>query len=211
VRDSRQLLAEDLLKKSVASHTGMELFANEHQSDQVFFTHYEKQPLDQLPEIYRAHPEVLSGREEDTVYPSLIEGVHSVIPPVSGFTTTETRVEGWVITRFVTQAVGTGIAPFGETAPQVPLYTFDEIVVTYTPSWTLAKDPITNEILNGAYFKYAGVSQSQTGLPVATITFDDKGKEIFCNLTTEIVGQQMAIFVGGQLVTSPVIRESICG
>jgi preprotein translocase subunit SecD len=60
----------------------------------------------------------------------------------------------------------------------------------------VAKDPVTNDILNGAYFKYASVGQSQVGQPVATITFDDKGKEIFCNLTENIVGKQMAIFVG---------------
>lgn len=211
VRESRQLLAEELLKKSVASHTGMQLFANEYQEDQVFFTRYENQPLDQLPEIYREHPEVLSGREEDSVYPALIEWLHSVIPPVSGLTTTETRIEGRVITRFLKQTVGTGVGMSGELAPQVPLYSFDEIVITYTPTRMLAKDPVTNEILNGAYFKYAAISQSQTGLPVATITFDDKGKEIFCNLTTQIVGQQMAIFVGGNMVTAPVIREAICG
>jgi protein-export membrane protein SecD len=74
-----------------------------------------------------------------------------------------------------------------------------------------ATDPVSNSILNGAFFKYAGVGQSQTGQPVAIINFDDKGKEIFCNLTEQIVGQPMAIFVGGELVTSPVIREKICG
>ena len=43
------------------------------------------------------------------------------------------------------------------------------------------------------------------------INFDDKGKEIFCNITEVIVGKQLAIFVGWQLVTAPVIREKICG
>jgi preprotein translocase subunit SecD len=33
-------------------------------------------------------------------------------------------------------------------------------------------------------------------LPVVVINFDDKGKEIFCNITSENIGTQMAIFVG---------------
>ncbi|USN54722.1 MAG: protein translocase subunit SecD [Candidatus Peribacteria bacterium] len=84
-------------------------------------------------------------------------------------------------------------------------------MVEYNPLWVTAQDPKTQEILNGAYFKYANVQQSQTGQPVVIINFDDKGKEIFCNITEEIVGKQLAIFVGGQLVTAPVIREKICG
>jgi preprotein translocase subunit SecD len=55
------------------------------------------------------------------------------------------------------------------------------------------------------------VSTSQLWQPVVVIQFDDTGKDIFCNLTEAIVGKPMAIFIGGQLVTAPVIREKICG
>ena len=83
--------------------------------------------------------------------------------------------------------------------------------MTYKPLWVTAQDPKTKKILNGANFKFANVSQSPTGQPVAVINFDDGGKEVFCNITTAIVGKQLAIFVGGELVTAPVIREQICG
>ena len=110
----------------------------------------------------------------------------------------------------VSSELSTGSLASGENAGQT-VYTLEELVVTDTPSWVAAKDPTTSELLNGAYFKYASVGQSQLGQPVAAITFDEKGKEIFCNLTEKIVGKPLAIFVGGKLITSPVIREKICG
>lgn len=91
------------------------------------------------------------------------------------------------------------------------LYDIEDIRVQDTQSWVVAKDPKSNDILNGAFFKFANVGQSQTGKPVVSINFDDKGKEIFCNITEENIGKQMAIFVGGQLMTSPVIQDKICG
>lgn len=76
------------------------------------------------------------------------------------------------------------------------LYDIEDIRVQDTQTWIPAQDPKSNDILNGAFFKFANVSQSQTGLPVVAINFDDKGKEIFCNITSENIGKQMAIFVG---------------
>ncbi len=90
-------------------------------------------------------------------------------------------------------------------------YSFEDIYVSDSLNWLTAKDPKSDDVLNGAYFKYANVGQSQTGLPVVSIQFDDKGKDIFCNLTEQHIGKQMAIFVGGKLMTAPVIRDKICG
>lgn len=67
------------------------------------------------------------------------------------------------------------------------------------------------DILNWAYFKYAAVSQWQMWEPVVAINFDDKGKEVFCDITTENIGTQMAIFVWWEMMTSPVIQAKICG
>jgi protein-export membrane protein SecD len=89
--------------------------------------------------------------------------------------------------------------------------TAKEIFISEKPQWIVAIDPSTKEILNGAFFSYASTSMSQTGKPVVSINFDDKGKEIFCNLTKTYVNKQMAIFVWGQLMTAPTINEPICG
>lgn len=86
-----------------------------------------------------------------------------------------------------------------------------EIFVNKSPQWIVAVNPSTNEILNGAFFSYAAPGVNQFWKPVITINFNDKGREIFCNLTKEFTNQQMAIFVGGTLQTAPIINEPICG
>jgi preprotein translocase subunit SecD len=75
------------------------------------------------------------------------------------------------------------------------LYTFEDIFVRDQSSWVTAKDPKTQEILNGAYFEFARISQSQLGKPAVAIQLNDKGKKIFCSITEYNVNQQMAIFV----------------
>ncbi len=85
-----------------------------------------------------------------------------------------------------------------------------EVFVSEAPQWIIAIDD-KNNILDGAYFAYATPGINQIGKPVVTINFNDQGKDIFCNLTKIHVNKQMAIFVGGELMTAPVINEPICG
>lgn len=74
-----------------------------------------------------------------------------------------------------------------------------------------ATDPKSGVILNGAFFENAQVSTTQLGQPAVGVQFNDKGREIFCNITEANVNKQMAIFVGGEIKTNPVINEKICG
>ncbi len=90
------------------------------------------------------------------------------------------------------------------------LYDMEEVFVQDRETWQTAKSN-NGKILNGAYFKYANVSQSQMWLPVVAIQFDDKGTQIFCDITSDNIWKQMAIFVWWENLTSPVIRSSICG
>jgi preprotein translocase subunit SecD len=41
------------------------------------------------------------------------------------------------------------------------------------------------------------------------LTFNDDGAEIFGELTRRLTGKQIAIFVGGQLLTAPNVNEEI--
>lgn len=88
-------------------------------------------------------------------------------------------------------------------------YTMEEVFVQDRLSWKNAQSS-DGKILNGANFEYAAVSTSQMWEPVVLINFDDTGKEIFCNITTNNIWKQMAIFIWGQLITSPVIQAKIC-
>ena len=90
------------------------------------------------------------------------------------------------------------------------IYDIEIVFVQDRETWITAKSN-NWDILNWAYFKYASVSQWQMWEPVVAIQFDDKGKEVFCDLSSENIGRQMAIFVGWVKLTNPVIQAKICG
>lgn len=90
------------------------------------------------------------------------------------------------------------------------VYNLEVVFVRDTNSWLPARDP-QNRVLNGAYFKLATVTRDQVGRPAVQIDLDDTGKDIFCKITEGNIQKQMAIFVGGVLVTAPTIQDKICG
>lgn len=90
------------------------------------------------------------------------------------------------------------------------LYDIEIVFVQDRETRTTAKSNNWN-ILNWAYFKYATVSQWQMWEPVVAINFDDQGKEIFCDISSENIWNQMAIFVWWEKLSDPVIQAKICG
>lgn len=88
-------------------------------------------------------------------------------------------------------------------------YTIQEVFVQDSLSWIPAQSS-KGKMLNGANFQYAAVGTSKLGQPVVNITFDSVGKEVFCDITEHNIGNQMAIFIGGKLVTAPKIQAKIC-
>ncbi len=66
--------------------------------------------------------------------------------------------------------------------------------------------------LDGKHFRSAGVTvDPTTNVPVVQITFDSQGAQLFQELTKRNVGKRLAIFVGGELVTDPVVNQEITG
>lgn len=66
--------------------------------------------------------------------------------------------------------------------------------------------------LDGKHFRSAtAVLDPTTNIPVVQIAFDDEGARIFQELTKRNIGKQIAIFVGGQLVTAPRVESEITG
>lgn len=51
--------------------------------------------------------------------------------------------------------------------------------------------------------------QQATQEPIVLLNFNDAGKELFAKLTTENVGKPIAIFLDGELISSPVVQEAI--
>ena len=64
--------------------------------------------------------------------------------------------------------------------------------------------------LTGEYLKKAELSfNPQTYQPIVVLYFNEKGKEIFKNLTKEYLGKPIAIYLDGKLISSPVVRDVI--
>lgn len=66
--------------------------------------------------------------------------------------------------------------------------------------------------LNGQRFRTAAVTTDpMTNIPVVQIQFDEKGGQLFQELTKRNVGKSIAIFVGGELVSAPTVQGEILG
>ncbi len=84
-------------------------------------------------------------------------------------------------------------------------YKYNEIYFDMTP------DPWKSTGLDGSHFKFASVTYNQIGSPEVSIRFDSKGGDMFEKITGRLVGQPLAIFVGGQLISAPNVNGKISG
>ncbi len=70
--------------------------------------------------------------------------------------------------------------------------------------------------LSGRYVKSAELQFGQgagaaANEPVVVLHFNDEGSKLFEKITSEHVGAQLAIFLDGEVLSTPVIREAIAG
>lgn len=88
-------------------------------------------------------------------------------------------------------------------------YEYQYVLVDAEPSeWKSAKTA-DGKILNDKYLISASAGYSQGAIPEVALTFNEEWKKIFAEISTRLVGQQMAIFVGGKLLTAPVVNVPI--
>jgi preprotein translocase subunit SecD len=92
-----------------------------------------------------------------------------------------------------------------ESVTQEEQLIYDELFVEIVPEQWIATG------LDGQHFRIAKVATDQTGLPVVSIEFTDDGAKKFEDLTARLVGKPMAIFVGGEFISAPIIQEKISG
>jgi len=72
------------------------------------------------------------------------------------------------------------------------------------PSWMDSE-------LDGRFFRSAAPTLDHLGSPVVQIQFDTEGGRLFQELTRDNIGKQIAIFVGGTLVSAPNVSSEIPG
>ncbi|MBI5411687.1 protein translocase subunit SecD [Candidatus Peregrinibacteria bacterium] len=75
----------------------------------------------------------------------------------------------------------------------------------------ISPDPWKLTGLDGSHFKSASVTYDELGAPIVAIQFDKEGGELFADLTGRLTGKQMAIFVGGELISAPRVNDKIIG
>jgi len=79
-------------------------------------------------------------------------------------------------------------------------------------------DPFISTGLTGRYLETASLEfagGSQTGKlanePMVSVKFNDEGAKLFAEITRTNVGQQLGIFLDGEMLSAPVINEAILG
>lgn len=66
--------------------------------------------------------------------------------------------------------------------------------------------------LTGRYVKSAQVSRNpQTGRVEVLLNFNDEGAKIFEEVTARNIGKQLAVVLDGEIITAPVVNETIFG
>ncbi len=92
--------------------------------------------------------------------------------------------------------------------PPVP----DETAPTETGEPAYIDTGLTGRYLQGAELVFGqGNGAGLSNEPIVSITFNDEGGTLFENITREHVGEQLAIFLDGTLMSAPVINEAIGG
>lgn len=79
------------------------------------------------------------------------------------------------------------------------------------------QDPYVDTGLTGRYLETAtlefagGASGQLANEPMVSVKFNEEGAKLFAELTRANVGQQLGIFLDGELLSSPVVNEAITG
>lgn len=89
-------------------------------------------------------------------------------------------------------------------------FAYSYIVLDPEPSPWIPAKTADGKILNDKYLigAAAGINP-QTGAADVNLTFNEEGIKIFSELTGRLVGKQIAIFVGGEMLTAPVVNSKI--
>jgi protein-export membrane protein SecD len=95
----------------------------------------------------------------------------------------------------------------------VQVYDLSRFVMPYSTITDIVPPmPWKNTELSGRHLTRASIDFDQTsGQPYVSISFNSDGDNLFGDLTERLVGQPMAIFLDGELITAPVVQTAIYG
>lgn len=102
-----------------------------------------------------------------------------------------------------TDANQEGDAPAKATARHILLRTIPEESQVFTP--TYAESGLTGEQLERADVTF----EPNTGLPTVSLTFDKEGRDLFAQITRDHIGETVAIYLDGTIISNPVVQQEI--
>lgn len=111
-----------------------------------------------------------------------------------------TAQDTWYAIMQIQSKIGTGT---GAT------FVYSFIYIDQRPSLWQAAKTADGKVLNDKYLVNSSVGFTQVGQPQVELLFNEEGKKIFGELTKRLIGKQIAIFVGGQLLTAPTVQAVI--
>lgn len=93
-----------------------------------------------------------------------------------------------------------------------PTLEFKVVNIKTDPDTKATSTEIVDTGLNGNYLKKSILSFDQyTNKPQVVLSFNDEGKKLFSDITKNNIGKQVAIYLDGQVISSPVIQQEIDG
>lgn len=199
---ARKATAQKILSESKANPDFMTKSLEWRASEDIYMWFYSG-TIDQLPKIYQNNKKILDNVKKWD-FSNLLEWVYTTVTTQDAIWT-ETGVDLKWYSFFQLIDKWTALISGQEEV----VYQILDVFVQDKVNWIQAIDNNWN-VLNWAYFRFANTTTSQIWEPVVAINFDEKGKEIFCNLTDKNIGSPMAIFIWWNLLTSPVIQTKIC-
>jgi len=98
-------------------------------------------------------------------------------------------------------------------ATPITAYKISRILMPYSSETDIVPpDPWKNTELSGRHMTRANVDFDQTtGQPYVVLHFNSDGDELFGLLTEAHVGEQIAIFLDGEVITAPTVQTAIYG
>lgn len=89
-------------------------------------------------------------------------------------------------------------------------YRYSYVRVNHEPGMWMAAKTADGRILNDEYLQNATAYLDPTSLqPKVSLLFNPEGSKMFGEISTRLIGQQLAIFVGGEMVMSANVNQAI--
>ena len=181
VKTERKIFAKNLLNELKNNDKNFEKVYETYKDMDVYYQTFENSDLSKLSEDIELTEESLDSIDDFTIHDSLVEWDNN----------------NWHIIKFLEQEEWE--------------YNFETLKVDHWPSWVPIRVSDSWESFNSSYIERASIDRSAAGEKVVLLDFNNEWEEIFCNITEENLGNEIAVFLGWEKIQSVTIREPICG